>query len=316
MPRVSVIVPNWNGAHFLPTCFDSLQEQSLTDFEVVLVDNGSTDGSVELVRDSYPTVRLLTLGENRGFSAAVNAGIRATTGTYIALLNNDTRVHPDWLSSLCTALDRHPELGFCASKILFFDPLHVINSVGDSYAPWRSPRNIGLGQVDNGQYEVPRKVFGACAAASIYRRSMLNEIGLFDEDFWAYYEDVDLSFRAQLYGYQCLYVPKAVVHHVGSGTAGYLSPRVVYFLRRNLLFLIAKNMPSKLMLKYLIPMTGLQVGLDIAYTLRGYTKSVIRARLDALRGLPKMWRCKRRKIQRGRRVSDAYLESLFKAYER
>ena len=224
-------------------------------------------------------------------------------------------MHPDWLASLCTALDKHPELGFCASKILFLGPSQVINAVGDAYSPWHSPRNIGVGQVDYGQYETVRKVFGACAAASIYRRSMFDEIGLFDEDFWAYYEDVDISFRAQLYGYQCLYVPTAVVYHVGSGTAGHLSPRVVYFLRRNFLFLIVKNMPWKLMLKYLIPMIGLQVGLDITYILRGHMKSVVKARLDALKGLPKMWR-KRRKIQQDRRVSDAYLESLFKIYER
>jgi GT2 family glycosyltransferase len=315
MCQISVIVPNWNGVRFLPICLDSLERQSLTNFEVVLVDNGSTDESVSFVRDRYPKVKLLLLEKNHGFAYAVNAGIKTSTSNFIALLNNDAKAHPYWLANLYRALNEHPDIGFCASKILFFDQPNVINAAGDAFAPWHSPRNIGLGRIDSGQYENFRQIFGACAAASMYRRSMFDDVGLFDEDFWAYYEDVDISFRGQLCGYKCLYVPDAVVFHVGSGTAGHLSPRVVYFLRRNFIFLIVKNMPFKILLKYLFPTVGLQIGLDIMFLFKGHCGPVLNARLDAIKGLSKMWR-KRKQIQHDRRVTDVYLESLFKAYER
>src|SRR3712207_6126046 len=217
-PRVTVVVPNWNGERFLSTCFGSLRLQSYTDFETVLVDNGSTDGSVAFVNRNFSEVRVLPLPENRGFSAAVNAGILSSDAEYVALLNNDTESDPGWLQAAVEAADAYPEAGFFASKLVVFDDRRILDGAGDVLRRSGLPYRLGHGEPDRGQYDEAAFVFGACAGAAMYRRGMLDDIGLFDEDFFANCEDGDLSFRAQLAGYRCLYVPGSVVYHVGSAT--------------------------------------------------------------------------------------------------
>ncbi len=311
---ISVVIPNWNGKHFLDTCLSALYSQTFADFEIILVDNGSTDGSVEFVRKNHPDVRIVELKENRGFSAAVNEGIKASRGIYVALLNNDTEVDVRWLEALHSALEKHPETGFCASKILQFDDRGVFHSAGDMYRPWISPKSIGQGEIDRGQYDDYRNIFGACAAAAMYRKSMFDAVGLFDEDFFAYCEDVDLSFRAQLAGFQCLYVPEAVVYHVHHGTSSgktELSDRVVYFIQRNVLYMIIKNMPGQLLLKYVFLLTGIQFYQIIKYIRYRKPLTVIKAKCSVLRQLPTLLE-KRRYIQESKKVTDKYIDSLFR----
>ena len=308
--KASVVVLNWNGRPLLSACLDSLRNQSWRDFEIIVVDNGSVDGSVEFVKECFPEVRIICLGENLGFCKGNNMGIREANGEYIALLNNDTEVDPHWLEELVKALDRHPEVGFCASKIVLYDTPHLIDSAGDAYSIAGSARKIGhLDFALKEKYRRPRFVFGACAGAAIYRRSMLEDIGLFDEDFFIIQEDVDLSFRAQLKGYKCLYVPTALVYHRLSATLKTYSTEYVYYGHRNLEFVYFKNMPFPLLLLTL-PLHVIDVFLSFCFFCAiGKGRVFLRAKWDAIKALPRVLR-KRREIQRARTVSLAYLLSL------
>ena len=314
-PRLTVIVPNWNGERFLSSCLGSLREQSFKHFETVLVDNGSTDGSVAFVGRNFPEVRVVPLGENRGFSAAVNAGIRASRAEYVALLNNDTETHPEWLEALMESVAAYPEAGFFASKLVDFDDRRVLDGAGDVLRRSGLPLRLGHGELDRGQYDEETFVFGACAGAAMYRRSMLDDVGLFDEDFFANCEDGDLSFRAQLAGYRCVYVPGSVVYHMGSATFGKRSPTSVRLGTRNSLCLLVKNLPAPLVPGYLpfIVFGQLSRLLVTAWT------STLGAHLEGLAGalrlLPLMLR-KRREIQKHRRVPVGYIRGLLRESSR
>src|SRR2546427_3232710 len=207
----NVIIVNHNGRHFLGDCLTSLGAQSFRNFEAWVVDNGSQDGSVRFIRDNFPWVRLISLERNVGFCAGNNLAIRETTGELVVLLNNDTAVRSNWLEELVRATLANPEVGICASRILYLAKPHALYAVGDGYTAWGTAFRRGDGELEDGRYEEAAAVFSACACAALYRRSMLDEIGLFDEDLFSNYEDVDLGFRARLAGYSCLYVPKAVV---------------------------------------------------------------------------------------------------------
>jgi GT2 family glycosyltransferase len=313
--RVTVVIPNWNGRRFLSTCLGSLRRQSLENFETVLVDNGSTDDSVAFVRRNFPEVRVLPLGGNRGFSVAANAGIRASGTEYVALLNNDTEVDPGWLKTLVRAADSHPEAGLFASKLVDFNDRRVLDGAGDVLRRSGLPYRLGHGEPDRGQYDEAAFVFGACAAAALYRRSMLDDIGLFDEDFFANCEDGDLSFRAQLAGYRCLYVPGSVVYHMGSATFGRRSPTATRLGTRNSLCMLVKNVPTPLVLGFL-PFVA--VG-QLSRLVVTASTSTLRAHLEGLAGalrlLPLMLR-KRREIQKRRQVPDGYIRDLLKESSR
>jgi hypothetical protein len=307
--RVSVIIPNWNGQRFLPVCLEALRRQSCDAHEVVLVDNASTDDSVAYTRAHYPEVLVECLPRNLGFAGGVNAGLRAARGEYLALLNNDTEADPGWLEALVQALDEDREIGFAASKMVAFHDRGLLDGCGDALSWHMLAHKIGAGQRDTGQYEMPRRVFGACAGAAIYRRALFDTIGLFDEDFFAYYEDVDLSFRAQLAGFPGRYVPSAVVAHVGSATAGKESALFYYLWIRNRIFLTVKNLPLKQALLHapkLAEAHARQWGRALRH---GYAREALRGHRDGLLGLPRMLR-KRAAVQRLRRVSDAYLATI------
>ena len=309
--RVTVVIPNWNGQSLLPLCLTSLRRQSFRDFETLVVDNGSTDGSRELLARDFPEVRVISLGENRGFSAAVNAGIRASEAGYVALLNNDTEQEADWLAELVAAADATPEAGSFASKLLDYGDRRVLDGAGDVLRRSGLPYRLGHGELDRGQHEQPRFVFGACAAAALYRRSMLEKIGLFDEDFFAYCEDGDLSFRAQLAGYRCLYAPEAVVYHMGSASTGGKRSLIATRLgSRNGLSLLVKNLPAAL-IPELLPFVLLGQTARLAVTAR--SPQTLRAHLagvsEACSLLPRMSK-KRREIQRRRRIPARDLRLL------
>ncbi len=217
--RVTVVIPNWNGMRFLAECLAALEEQSAGRPRVIVVDNGSEDGSCDLIRLKFPWVSLIPLSSNEGFGRAVNRGIRAAETEFTALLNNDAVPEPDWLRELLAAMDANPDVGSCASKIVFYEDPGTIDSAGDSYAPWGVSFNIGHNEPDGARHGEQRRIFGPCAAAALYRKSLFDRVGLFDENFFAYYEDTDFNMRALLCGNKSLYVPGARVRHHYSGSS-------------------------------------------------------------------------------------------------
>ena len=310
-PRVTVVIPNWNTREFLEPCLQSLRRQTFRDFETVLVDSASADGSVGFVGENFPEVRVVALPENRGFSGAVNAGIGASGAEFVVLLNNDTEQDPGWLGALVRAAGRRPEAGLFASKLVDFGDRGRLDGAGDALRRSGLPYRLGHGEVDRGQSEREEFVFGACAAAAMYRRSVFDEVGLFDEDFFAYCEDGDVSFRAQLAGHRCLYVPGAVVYHVGSvSTGGKRSATATRLGTRNGLLLLVKNLPTPLLWGFLPSIVLGQLSRLLVVSLSpGGPKAHLEGLAGAWRLLPKMLE-KRRKIQNERRVSDAYLREL------
>jgi GT2 family glycosyltransferase len=250
--RITVVIPNFNGKSHVPDCLRSLDRQSLRDFEVIVVDNASTDGSRELVQSDFPWVSWVGLAENHGFSFAVNRGIGASNSDLIALLNNDTVADARWLERLVAAFDEVPEASFAASKLLTFHSPHLIDAAGDGYSlPRSSARNIGAGRPSS-SYAARAWVFGASAAAAAYRRSLFADIGMFDEDFFYLFEDVDFAFRAQLRGHRCLFVPDAIVYHKRGASADRHSIEVQARALRNEIWAPGRNLSPSLLLAWWI----------------------------------------------------------------
>lgn len=309
-PTLSVVIPNWNGAHHLPVCLDALQAQTCDHLEVIVVDNASGDGSQALVRGRYPDVMLVELPENRGFTGACNAGMQAATGIFVALLNNDTEVDPAWAASLVDAFARYPDAGLLASKMLLFERRDHFHTAGDYYRVDGRLGNRGVWERDLGQYDREEYVFSACGGSAAYRRAMLDDIGLLDDDFFFSCEDMDLAWRAQLAGYRCVYVPSAVVYHHLAATGGGVTAS--FHDGRNTIWLLLKNYPGPLWRKYWRRILSAQ-GRLAWDALRAWRGAAARARLrgmaSSLVGIPHMAR-KRRAVQGDRRVSIAYLESI------
>ena len=246
---VTVIIPNWNGRELLSQCLTSLRQQTYTDFTVCVVDNGSTDGSVEEVKATFPEVHVIALSQNVGFAKAINIGLKGTKGKYVALLNNDTKTDPDWLRFLKVGIESSLSVAGCASKMLnYYDP-NFIDGCGDVINIVGQGRARGQGKRDRGQYSNREEVFSVCAGAALYRREIFEKVGFFDEDFFAYFEDLDWSFRAQLAGFKFLYVPDALVYHVHGATAN-RNKRFRHYLEfRNMTQMIIKDMPLCLLVK-------------------------------------------------------------------
>ena len=302
MPAISVIVLNWNGRDYLRACLSSLEKQTFGDFELLLVDNASTDDSVVLVRDQFPWVRLVALDQNYGFCGGNNRGITEATGRYVILLNNDTECHPAFVQALFEAIETHPEVGMCATRMVNSHDRSLIDNCGIGLHAIGIGYQIGSGRADGDLFSRPRYVFGASGGAALYRRAMLDEIGGLDEDYFAYTDDTDLSWRGQMAGYRCLYVPGAIVYHVGSATIRRISGGSLYFIQRNLTWTYLKNMPTVLLV------AGLPI--HLLYAVYWYLRAarngqghiVWKARRDALRGWPSI-RAKRRGLQTHRRLS-------------
>jgi len=306
--KISVIVINWNGKRFLSGCLNGLRRQAYQEFSVILIDNGSNDGSVSFVTQNYPEVRTIALSNNLGFAAANNLAFKTVQTKYVALLNNDAVPHPLWLQGLVRALDSHPHAGFAASKILFHHNHEIIDRVGDAYTKAGAGFLRGRGEPAH-NFDKQEWVFGACAGAALYRTQMLKDVGLFDEDFFLLYEDVDLSFRAQLKGYKCIYVPEAIVYHNASSSILYDSPISVYYSHRNLEWVYLKNMPSRLIFRSIWLHIIYDIAALIYFTGNRRKKDFLKAKWDALREFKKILK-KRKPIQRYRRVDDFYIWDL------
>jgi GT2 family glycosyltransferase len=310
--RVAVVIPNWNGVRFLAECLESLGRQTCP-ADAIVVDGGSDDGSQELVRSRFPGVTLLELDTNPGFAAAVNRGIEhalAAGAEYVALLNNDAIADERWLEELLSAADRHPEAGIVTSKLLRYDRARI-DSTGDFYSSWGWAYPRGRDELDHGQYDADelREVFCGSGGASLFRTSMLRDVGLFDESYFAYLEDQDLGFRAQLLGWRARYEPASRAYHHMMGTSALLEHFGRYQAIRNCIYLYVKNMPGPLAVRYL-PKFMLGLVLMAANDVRRRRlRAISGAYLDALRALPRLLAA-RRQIQSARRVPVAYIDSI------
>lgn len=306
--KVSVIIPNWNGKDILQACLESLAKQSYEDFEIIVVDNGSSDGSVEMLQKGHNTVKIVRLKENVGFAPAVNKGILKSKAEYVVLMNNDTEAHQDWLKELVGALEKNKDYTIGASKMLFFDHRDKVNTAGDQITKYGWAKQRGFGE-DSKKYTKQEPVFGASAGAAIYRRELFDEIGLFDEKFFAYIEDVDICFRAQLAGHKCLFIPTAKIYHHVSLTTKKLSKIGEYLTLRNTLMMIYKNFPTRLIIKYFIPIQyGILARILMDKNIRRILQ-VIRAIFDLIILLPYILK-KRRAIKQSRAVSVKYIDSF------
>jgi GT2 family glycosyltransferase len=310
MQKVSIVVPNWNGAKDLPDCLDSLLEQTLTP-QIVVVDNGSADNSLELLENKYPEVEVVALKKNHGFAGGVNVGIKKAIGSeadYIALLNNDATVDKKWIAALAEVLDKNSAVGIVTSKILGATQ-DFLDSTGESYTTWGLPYPRGRNEIETAKYDKDTLVFGASGGASLYRVKMLEEIGLFDDKFFAYYEDVDLSFRAQLYGWKVAYEPKAEVYHQISATTGKIPGFATYQTMKNLPLLFWKNVPRGLLLKILVRFKLAYFSFYLSALTRGQGWPALKGLLRMLTLLPHAF-YQRHKIQKNKKVSADYIDSI------
>lgn len=308
----SVIIPNWNGLRLqlLPTCLNALRQQTFRAFETLVVDDCSTDGSREFIAQEFPEVRVIAQATNRGFAPAVNAGIRAAHGDIIVLLNNDTAADPHWLAEIARALAANPHVGIVACKLKLFDQRDHIHSAGDFYRVDGIPGNRGVWEHDGGQYDdaTAQSVFGGCGGAVAYHKTMLDEIGAFDEALGSYCEDVDLNWRARLAGYQVVYAPRAIVYHKVSATGG--GALASFFVGRNFIWVLAKNYPSGLWKKYWRKIIGAQLKItwDALKSWRGKAaRARLRGQIAGVLGL-RRWLARRKEVIR--RASDAEIEAV------
>jgi len=305
-PQVAIVIPNWNGRKYLEHCLRSVFAQQFRDFSVILVDNGSTDGSVDLARTCFPQVHIIENHENRGFAAANNQAILASASEFVATLNNDTEVAPGWLGVLVQAIEADSQVGMCASKMLLAYERDVIEAAGIAVDRAGVAWNRDAGTVNGPGATAPIPVFGPSAGAALYRRAMLDDVGLFDEDFFAYLEDVDLAWRAQWAGWRCAYVPQAVVYHVHSATGQEGSHFKNYHLGRNKIWLLCKDYP--LLLWYVLLVLAYDL-MSVGYAIAaGRGPGAVQGRIQALGGVPRMF-AKRRQIVR-RISSRAMIDRL------
>jgi GT2 family glycosyltransferase len=310
--QIAIIIVNWNGKEMLRECLAALRQQTFRDFTTVVVDNHSTDGSVEMLQREFPEILLLRNAENAGFAAAVNQGIRASHSEFVALLNNDAIPEAGWLESLYQVARQDERLGSVASLMLFYDRPEVINSTGIlvdrtgiAWDRW------GGAQKD---LAISGDVFGACAGAALYRRKMLEETGLLDDIFFAYLDDVDLAWRAQWLGWPCVFTPAARVYHHHSASFKEGSPQKIRLLGRNKIWLIAKNYP----MPYLAFMLPLIIVYDFVSAIKRLVTmgdlSAFIGRWQALAGLPRIL-AKRREIQKKRKVQPERIWRLLEPAE-
>lgn len=322
-PLISVIIVNFNGERYIGDCLASLDVQIFRDFEVIAVDNGSTDNSLDLMRKDFPGVKVIPLSENTGFAAGNNVGIAASSCPFIATLNNDTIVDRGWLQALYEAAETDRTIGMVASKILLGKEGRELDSAGMLLYPDGMTRQRGRGLPDDGRYDRVEEVLFPSACAALYRREMLEEVGYFDADFFSYCEDADLGLRARLAGWKAVLAPKAVVRHLYSGTGGKYSEFKAYHVERNHFWMLIKVLPLSYLLlfpfftfwRYIIQLYGLLSGKgSVARFAEGGNRFklvsvVVRAYGDALAALPRML-SKRKVIWKAKRISSEKYKAL------
>ncbi len=309
---LTIIIPNWNGEKYLEKCLDSIASSRYETLEIIVVDNGSTNPIINLELKKCHYVKVINLQDNLGFSAAVNIGIKQAKGEYIAILNNDTELSPDWVENVISVFEKNSEAMFITSKIRSFANRDLLDDVGDVILPSGKVYKLGNSERDSGQYNELCLVFGASGCASVYRREFFEKVGFFDEDFFAYLEDIDLSFRASLLGYRCLYVPNAVVYHIGSATTGSRYNKfTVFHHAQNTINVIVKNYPLRLILRYLPHIVWYISSMQAYFLTKGLGWTFFKGIVSGIRMIKKM-KIKRRDIMKNRVISDTDLVRIFK----
>ncbi len=312
----SVIIPNWNGSKLLGDCLKSLSKQTFKDFEITLVDNGSTDDSLKYVKNNFPEVRTIALQKNFGFSKAINEGVKVTKAEYVVFLNNDTGVDKNFLRSLIRCVDSHPEVISVNSKLLSFYDKEIIDGVGILINEVGQARSIGWQEKDKGQFNSEQYIFGATGGASLFRRDDFIKVGLFDKKYFMYSEEVDFSFRAQFLGYRSIFCPEAIVYHKHKATSKKLPAYIEYWQFRNMTQTIIKDFPAGILFKRWRWLKIILVHLNTYfYQIKsGFWWAPFLADLWILFHLPELLFARKR-IQSGRKVSDEYIESFMKKKE-
>ncbi|MGD0884922.1 MAG: glycosyltransferase family 2 protein [Thermodesulfovibrionales bacterium] len=311
MPQTGIIIVNYNGKDVIIDCLRALERQSLKDFDLIIVDNGSSDNSLDLIRNFSPKhsfidpPKIVALNSNKGFAAGNSAGLGHTEADYVAVLNNDAEPERNWLRDLVIAMETNPNAGICASKLIVHGA-DIIDSAGDGYATSLKAFKRGEGE-NSRQYVSQEHIFGACAGAALYRRKMLDEIGFFDDDFFLIHEDTDLNFRAQLAGWKVAYVPSARVYHKVRSTIGPMSDMAVYYTLRNSEFVRIKNVPFSVFLRCL-PSFILGAVSELIYfaVKHGKLGLYLKAKKDAIKNVSKFLP-KRKKILSMKKVDDRYI---------
>ncbi|MDQ6750181.1 MAG: glycosyltransferase family 2 protein [Actinomycetota bacterium] len=309
-PTVTAVVLTYNGRHLLEATLPSFVAQAREGTRIVVVDNGSTDGTADWLREHWPQVNLVRHASNCGVTAALNSCLDAAETDLVGLFNNDVELAPDCLAELVRAMREHPQAAAASPKLLSYHDRGVIDGAGDIYAWVGSGGRRGHGERDHGQFEAPCAIFGVCGGAAVFRREALSEIGVFDDAFFAFYEDVDWSFRAQLAGFSIRYVPTAIAYHMGSATLGQgMTDFTRYHTTRNQIWVVVKDWPLASIARHVPQLVHLQL-VHLASALRaGSLTVVLRAWRDAVGGLPAMLR-KRRVVQRSRTVAIRELEAV------
>jgi len=314
---ISVVIPNYNGVSHLKVCFESLRNQTYRDFKVCLVDNNSSDNSIIFTKENFPEVEILSLDSNTGFAKAVNVGIKHSLSNlnynYILLLNNDIECRTNFIKELLNGF-KSEEIGSVACKMLDYYNRDMIDNAGDFIKSKGSPYARGFTERDNGQYDKEEFIWGACAGAAIYNKDVFETVGFFDEDFFAYYEDVDFNFRMQLLGYKCYYNPKAVCYHKRGGTVRNTIGLQTMLCEKNLIAVRLKNYPINILLKWMpfFVIVRIKRYFDfIRHESLIIFWNAVKGYLQGLTEIPKSLR-KRRKIQRQRKVTPEYIASIFR----
>ncbi len=304
--EISIVLVSWNNLAQLQRCLKSLHAQTYRDFETIIVDNGSTDSLVDEQLDQNSGIIVEHLHKNLGFATANNIGSRLARGKWLVLLNTDAFPEPHWLQNLVAAAEANPDVTSFSSRQLQANNPEFLDGAGDAYHVSGMAWRIGLGYPAKSYGLRPGPLFSPCAAAAMYLREAFLDVGGFDEDFFSYFEDVDLGFRLQLKGYRSMYVPDAVVHHIGSATFGVRSDFAFYHSHRNLIWTYFKNMPASLFWRYLPAHVMANLIYLFYYTLQGRGKVLWKAKWDAIQGLPKALK-KRKNIQNTRLISNGDL---------
>jgi GT2 family glycosyltransferase len=309
MPRVSAVVLNYDGRHHLEKLLPSLGRQTHSDLHVAVVDNGSRDDSVSWLRENWPEIEVVALPTNVGVTPALNVCVQSALEDLVLLLNNDIELNPSCVAELVAALQGRPTSAAAAPKLLDMHSRNVIDGAGDTYTWTAHANRRGHGMRDRGQFDEPAEVFGACGGAALYRRSAIEEVGPFDERFFAMYEDVDWSFRAQLRGWSTVYVPTAVAYHAGSATVGAASDFSLYHNWRNAPWVVAKNYPVAALIRHAPQLVWGQLYTLATALRRGWGLILLRAWRDMLKGMPAVL-VDRREVQRHRTRTTRELESV------
>jgi len=310
--KVSVVIPNYNDRDNLELCLESLRHQDHPDIEVIVVDDGSKDGSADMVREKFPWVRLIARDVNSGFSSVVNVGIDAAEAGLVALLNSDAEAHPRWISELVLAAERHPGAGFFATKMLFNADRDTIDTFGDGFSVGGFGYKIGWGEPSSA-YPDEVEVLGGCGGAVMYRRAMLDAVRedgeYFDTDYFAFVEDVDISLRARLRGFRCIAVPGAIVYHKLRAAWGRKSERAAYLGHRNFVLAVMKNFPPSVITRNILSMLGYAVLSVAADLVKNRRVLYLKSYMGAIGMWPKM-RPKRERAMREMSITAAEFQDL------